>query len=253
MHTSRAIATLFSLSLVAAACTDNGPAAPATPPTLQHRDKAAERATLLADVAAAGALTDASGTVGSFTGRFTATRFDIDPVTRGLNLTGVVSGAATLANGTTVPVIAHRFTAPVDLSSARRKRGAGVMRPVSETACETSSSTAGVTRVAFVPVQGASCDVLFLDLGPISLDLLGLTLDLSQVVLDVNAVTGPGNLLGNLLCALLGLLDITALLTSITQLLETINNILAGLNPGGAVGASLEHVAPAAAYPALSA
>jgi hypothetical protein len=53
----------------------------------------------------------------------------------------------------------------------------------------------------------AVCDILFLDLGPISLDLLGLTVDLSRVTLDINAVPGAGNLLGNLLCAVAGLLD----------------------------------------------
>lgn len=53
----------------------------------------------------------------------------------------------------------------------------------------------------------AKCDILFLDLGPIFLDLLGLTVDLSAITLDINAVPGPGNLLGNLLCAVAGLLD----------------------------------------------
>lgn len=54
---------------------------------------------------------------------------------------------------------------------------------------------------------GEACDILFLDLGPIFLDLLGLQVDLSQITLDVNAVPGAGNLLGNLLCAITGLLD----------------------------------------------
>ena len=55
--------------------------------------------------------------------------------------------------------------------------------------------------------QQAVCDILFLFLGPIFLDLLGLEVTLLPVVLDVNARPGPGNLLGNLLCALAGLLD----------------------------------------------
>ena len=54
----------------------------------------------------------------------------------------------------------------------------------------------------------------------------------------MNAESGAGNLLGNLLCAVVGLLDGFALLSAITQLLDTINNILAGLNLGGATGAS---------------
>ena len=251
MKTSRAIATLFSL--VAAACSDDRAAAPAGPAELQHREKAAERAALLTDVAVAGPLSSAAEAAGSFAGRFTASRFDIDPLTRQLTLSGVLSGTATLANGETVPVIDQAFTTPIDLSSARRRSGAGIMRPVSAAECEAFASTVEVSAAAFIPVQRASCDVLFLDLGPISLDLLGLTVDLSQVVLDVNAVTGPGNLLGNLLCALLGLLDVTALLTAVTQLLERINDILAGLNPGGAIGASFEEAPARVAPPARSA
>jgi hypothetical protein len=51
------------------------------------------------------------------------------------------------------------------------------------------------------------CQILFLDLGPIFLDLLGLQVDLSRIVLDITAVGGQGRLLGNLLCAVAGLLD----------------------------------------------
>jgi len=39
------------------------------------------------------------------------------------------------------------------------------------------------------------------------LDVLGLQVDLSQVLLDIGAQPGAGNLLGNLLCAVTGLLD----------------------------------------------
>jgi hypothetical protein len=73
---------------------------------------------------------------------------------------------------------------------------------------------------------GASCDVVNLVLGPLHLDILGLVVDLNQVVLDVVAQTGAGNLLGNLLCAVLSLLDGVAIFPAITQLLEQINSIL---------------------------
>jgi hypothetical protein len=52
-----------------------------------------------------------------------------------------------------------------------------------------------------------SCDILRLRLGPLDLDLLGLVVHLDRVVLDITAEAGPGNLLGNLLCAIAGLLD----------------------------------------------
>jgi hypothetical protein len=74
--------------------------------------------------------------------------------------------------------------------------------------------------------QRGRCDILFLDLGPIFLDVLGLEVDLSQIVLDIDAVRGPGNLLGNLLCAVVGLLDAGGPLAGITNLLNRINNLL---------------------------
>ncbi len=71
---------------------------------------------------------------------------------------------------------------------------------------------------------GAACDILSLDLGPLNLDLLGLVVDLSAIELDITAVPGPGNLLGNLLCAVAGLLDGPAGLGNI------LNNLLGAIN-----------------------
>ena len=74
----------------------------------------------------------------------------------------------------------------------------------------------------------ASCDVLNLVLGPLDLNLLGLEISLNQVVLDIVAVTGAGNLLGNLLCAVVGLLDggLPGLLGEIGNILNSILAIL---------------------------
>lgn len=55
--------------------------------------------------------------------------------------------------------------------------------------------------------NGQECQILFLDIGPIFLDLLGLQLDISPIQIDLTAVRGPGNLLDNLLCGLVGILD----------------------------------------------
>jgi hypothetical protein len=51
------------------------------------------------------------------------------------------------------------------------------------------------------------CDVLDLNLGPLDLDVLGLVVNLSEVTLNIDADPGPGNLLGNLLCAVANLLN----------------------------------------------
>jgi hypothetical protein len=72
-----------------------------------------------------------------------------------------------------------------------------------------------------VAIPTATCDILHLDLGPIALDILGLQVNLSRVILDITAQAGAGNLLGNLLCAVAGLLD------NPTGLARVLNDILA--------------------------
>ena len=79
--------------------------------------------------------------------------------------------------------------------------------------------------------QAPSCAILSLVLGPLHLDVLGLVIDLNRVVLNIVGQTGAGNLLGNLLCALTGILDggfiLTRFLSIVTALLAAINAILA--------------------------
>jgi len=76
-----------------------------------------------------------------------------------------------------------------------------------------------------VPLQATgTCTILHLVLGPLDLNLLGLMVHLDRVVLDITAQSGPGNLLGNLLCAIAHLLDGNSALAPIVNLL---NHILA--------------------------
>lgn len=70
----------------------------------------------------------------------------------------------------------------------------------------------GTTQIPVPITVGATgtdgdCDILNLSLGPIHLDLLGLVVDTSPICLDVTGDAGAGNLLGNLLCGVAGLLD----------------------------------------------
>ena len=69
-------------------------------------------------------------------------------------------------------------------------------------------------------------------LGPLDLNVLGLEINLQRVVLDIIAVAGAGNLLGNLLCAVAGLLDGGPLAGLLGQLGTLLNQILAALNLG---------------------
>ena len=72
------------------------------------------------------------------------------------------------------------------------------------------NSTQGNQQLA-IPVDAAqstgSCQILDLVLGPLDLDLLGLQVHLDTVHLNITAQSGPGELIGNLLCAIAGLLD----------------------------------------------
>jgi hypothetical protein len=76
-----------------------------------------------------------------------------------------------------------------------------------------------------VPTPGA-CTILRLTLGPIDLNLLGLRVATNEIRLLVEAVPGPGNLLGNLLCAITNLLNPSAN-TPLAQLVQVLNALLA--------------------------
>jgi hypothetical protein len=88
----------------------------------------------------------------------------------------------------------------------------------------------GASSAALAQAAAPSCDILNLVLGPLDLNLLGLEVQLDQVVLDIIAQPGAGNLLGNLLCAVAGLLDgglgLGALLE---ELVAVLNDILGQL------------------------
>ena len=71
-----------------------------------------------------------------------------------------------------------------------------------------------------------SCQILDLTLGPLDLNLLGLMVHLDTVHLNITAQSGPGNLLGNLLCAVAGLLDANGGANALVRLL---NQLVGGL------------------------
>lgn len=130
---------------------------------------------------------------GTFDGLLNIT--DLSMVDGVLTASGTLSGTATDAAGTITEITDQAFTTTADLTN----------------------------------VDGGKCDILQLNLGPIDLDLLGLVVNLSAIDLNVDAVPGAGNLLGNLLCAVAGLLDGPGLGNALNNLLGTINDLLGGL------------------------
>jgi hypothetical protein len=77
----------------------------------------------------------------------------------------------------------------------------------------------------------AVCRILRLRLGPINLNLLGLRITTNRIRLNIVAIPGAGNLLGNLLCAVAGLLDPP--LGGLAELRGLLQRILRQLNLGG--------------------
>jgi hypothetical protein len=80
--------------------------------------------------------------------------------------------------------------------------------------------------VTTVTQATGSCQILDLTLGSLDLNLLGLMVHLDTVHLNITAQQGPGNLLGNLLCAVAGLLDNNGSTNGLAALL---NRLVAGL------------------------
>jgi len=90
-------------------------------------------------------------------------------------------------------------------------------------------ASAGGSAPAAATTQAApaSCQILHLVLGPLTLNLLGLVITIpNPIIIDITAVPGNGNLLGNLLCAIAGLLNPGG---SLANLVTALNNLLAAL------------------------
>jgi hypothetical protein len=102
-----------------------------------------------------------------------------------------------------------------------------------------ASAPAKASQLPLPPLPaGNACSILSLNLGPINLNLLGLVVRTNEIQLRIDAVQGPGNLLGNLLCAITGILNPTpagggVANTPLAQLVQILNALLA-LSPSTA-------------------
>jgi hypothetical protein len=147
-----------------------------------------------------GTFTNADGK-GTFAGTFTPQKFAV--VNGVIEATGLLKGTMTDADGTRLGTVSQTATLPLKTSAA------------------TSGAKSNAANAAL------ACNVLDLVLGPLNLNLLGLVVTLNQVHLVINAVPGAGNLLGNLLCAVAGLLNGGALSGLLGQITTLLNQILA--------------------------
>ena len=132
-----------------------------------------------------GTFTDALGGTGTFAGTFALQRFAV--VGNQLVAVGTLTGTLTDSVGNVVGTVLRTIRLIVDSAQTQ-----------------------------------ASCEILHLELGPLDLNLLGLMVHLDRIVLDIEAQPGPGNLLGNLLCAVANLLNAGGPLAGIANLLNQI-------------------------------
>jgi hypothetical protein len=92
-----------------------------------------------------------------------------------------------------------------------------------------SVSAAGAS---FAAQQQETCEILTLTLAPIYLNLLGLVVETTEINLVITGETGEGNLLGNLLCGITGILDDPSALSQIlNQILALLGGTLSGGSP----------------------
>ena len=136
------------------------------------------------------------------------------PASGGLALP--ISGLTCTAGGVTAPC-----TLTATLTGFTTQAGQLVAN-VSYTLTSAAGTVTGTIQVP-VTINAASCTILDLTLGPIHLNVLGLVVDTNQIHVTITGQQGPGNLLGNLLCGIAGLLDGG---TSLTGLANTLNQIL---------------------------
>jgi hypothetical protein len=153
-----------------------------------------------------------------------------------LTLTFAVVAALTLAPtqaaaAISTPVKAPNFSGTLNITQFAAQTVGGVTQLVaigSLTGTVTGpggalqSVSVGNVVLPVIAVTNPTCPILSLTLGPLHLNLLGLVVDLNQIVLNITAVSGPGNLLGNLLCDVANLLNpaqINALVVLLNQIL----------------------------------
>ncbi|HEX6164236.1 MAG TPA: hypothetical protein VFZ31_12770 [Vicinamibacterales bacterium] len=164
-------------------------------------------------------VTGTAAGVGAVTGNYSISEFKI--ADGKLVAVGTVTATVRDAAGNIVRNFVAPVAIPVNNGGSAVAKKAAALEAIGGS-CDTDATEAGAAQLG-------SCDILSLVLGPLHLDLLGLQIDLNQVVLDITAQTGSGNLLGNLLCAITGLLDAGSLGQQVVNLLNQLIGILGSL------------------------
>ena len=187
-------------------------------------------------VPVSGTFTDLAGGIGKFSGTLTISRFAV--VNNRIHAIGVITGDLKDSAGNVVASGLQTVSLPVTLSGGPAARADVKSSEGGVRFSKASHGGAAEPQVHYLKAGGAaappppaqlSCEILRLSIGAINLDLLGLQVSLNPVLLVITAVPGAGNLLGNLLCAIVGLLDGVGTLIQIVNLLNQLLALLGSL------------------------
>jgi hypothetical protein len=178
-----------------------------------------------------GTFADANGGTGKFAGTFTIKQFAV--VGNSIHAVGVIAGTLTDAQGNVIGTGLQTVSLPVTATSgttaalpATDKSSGGVVRFAKAAYNPADGPRPMAATTATAATAQLTCPILRLSIGAIDLNLLGLVVHLNPVLLIITAVPGAGNLLGNLLCAIAGLLDPIGPLGSLVALLNQLLALL---------------------------
>jgi len=162
---------------------------------------------------------------GTFEGMLDITHFEAEGDQQ-LSAHGKLSGVLKdLPNGQTREVRNQAVKLPVKSINGKELPRKGAALSSDDPAADLLAKVDGASQEALQQ----TCAILNLDLAPLDLQLLGLHVHLNEVLLLIEAIGGPGNLLGNLLCAVAGLLDGGILAGLLGQIADLLNQIIGAL------------------------
>ena len=147
------------------------------------------------------------------------------PLTKVVPISGVAPNGKQLRSGSfTIKRFAQRGG---QLQAVGKLKGRLNGKRVNRTVRLPAELASGAQSAQIPPTPNA-CQILNLTIQPIDLNLLGLRVRTSRIDLRIEGVPGAGNLLGNLLCGLTGILDPASLAnTPLGQLTQILNALLA--------------------------
>jgi hypothetical protein len=173
---------------------------------------------------------------GEFRGTISINRFE----RRGNDIVAIGLVAGVLSRGSTAlgTAVAGEVAWPVRVSAGG---AVGISSPAPAPrrgqVIRAAWSSGTLPTATLLPVQAASCPVLNIALGPVTVDLLGAQVALGAVTLDLTGVTGTA--LGDLVCAVSDLLgNVAGLVNLLNSILGLVTGLLGGLTGGlgGAIG-----------------